>query len=332
MRSDVSLLVSSVNSERRTLNMAVSTKAVALPERVSFAHIPDIRPMPGLIQIQLDSFEWFKKEGLRELFEEISPIEDFTGKNLSLEFIVPPDPFGKPKYSEDECRDRDATYAAPLHVNARLTNKETGEIIEKEISMGDFPLMTKQGTFIINGTERVVVSQLVRSPGVYFTADEDATTGRKLFAAKLIPNRGAWLEFETSNKNLLTVKIDRKRKLPVTTLLRAIASLAKERTGVIDHASAALDLTTDQGILDAFRDVDTDPNIRYIQATLDGDPVKREDEALLELYKKLRPGDPATIDNARSLVKNLFFNARRYDLGSVGRYKLNRKLDLSTPQ
>lgn len=307
--------------------MVVSSKAVALPERVSFARIPDIRPMPGLIQIQLDSFEWFKKEGLHELFTEISPIEDFTGKNLSLEFIVPSEPFGKPKYNEDECRDRDTTYSAPLNVKARLINKETGEIIEKDIFMGDFPLMTKEGTFIINGAERVVVSQLVRSPGVYFTADEDATTGRKLFAAKLIPGRGAWLEFETSNKNLLTVKIDRKRKLPVTTLLRAIAGLSKDQFHVEN-----LDLSTDQGILDAFRDVDNDTNVRYIQATLDRDPVKREDEALLELYKKLRPGDPATVDNARSLVKNLFFNARRYDLGNVGRYKLNRKLDLAIPQ
>jgi DNA-directed RNA polymerase subunit beta len=283
--------------------------------------------MPGLIQIQLDSFEWFKKEGLRELFEEISPIEDFTGKNLSLEFIVPPEPFGKPKYSEDECRDRDATFSAPLNVKARLINKETGEIIEKDVFMGDFPLMTKDGTFIINGAERVVVSQLVRSPGVYFTVDEDVTTGKKMYAAKLIPGRGAWLEFETSNKNLLTVKIDRKRKIPVTTLLRAISSLAKDQWHAED-----VDLSTDQGILDAFANVDNDQTIRYIQATLDRDPVKREDEALLELYKKLRPGDPATLDNARSLVKNLFFNPRRYDLGSVGRYKLNRKLDLSTPQ
>src|SRR5215469_16959782 len=307
--------------------MAVSTRAIMSPERVSFARIPDIRPMPGLIQIQLDSFEWFKREGLRELFAEISPIEDFTGKNLSLEFIVPSNPFGKPKYSEDECRDRDATYAASLRVNVRLTNKGTGEIIEKEIFMGDFPLMTKQGTFIINGTERVVVSQLMRSPGVYFTADEDATTGRKLFVAKLIPNRGAWLEFETSNKNLLTVKIDRKRKLPVTTLLRALASLAKDQMRgqmVSLDTSGTYDLATDQGILDAFHDVDDDPNARYIQRTLDRDPVKREEEALLELYKKMRPGDPATLDNARSLVKSLFFNARRYDLGSVGRYKLNR--------
>src|SRR6266536_2556999 len=314
-------------SERRTLPMSVSSRAVALPERVSFARNQDIRPMPGLIQIQLDSFEWFRKEGLRELFDEISPIEDFTGKNLKLEFIVPPEPFGKPKYSEDECRDRDTTYSAPLTVKARLTYKETGEIIEKDIFMGDFPLMTTEGTFIINGAERVVVSQLVRSPGVYYTADEDATTGRKLYAAKLIPGRGAWLEFETSNKNLLTVKIDRKRKLPVTTLLRAIAGLAREQ-----WHSENLDLATDQGILDAFAGVDNDHNVRYIQSTLDRDPVKKEDEALLELYKKLRPGDPATLDNARSLVKNLFFNARRYDLGNVGRYKLNRKLDLSIPQ
>ncbi|HWS83256.1 MAG TPA: DNA-directed RNA polymerase subunit beta, partial [Ktedonobacteraceae bacterium] len=318
--------------ERRNIiinsfNRAVSTKAIAFPERVSFARIPDIRPMPGLIQIQLDSFEWFKKEGLRELFAEISPIEDFTGKNLSLEFIVPPDPFGKPKYTEDECRDRDATYAAPLNVKARLVSKETGEIIEKDVFMGDFPLMTEDGTFIINGAERVVVSQLVRSPGVYFTMDEDLSTGRKLFSAKLIPARGAWLEFETSNKNLLTVKIDRKRKIPVTTLLRAVGSLGKDQWHSLD-----VDLSTDQGILDAFAAVDNDATVRYIQATLERDPVKKEDEALLELYKKLRPGDPATLDNARSLVRNLFFNPRRYDLGSVGRYKLNRKLDLSVPQ
>jgi len=307
--------------------MAVSTKAIAFPERVSFARIPDIRTMPGLIQIQLDSFEWFKKEGLRELFAEISPIEDFTGKNLSLEFIVPPEPFGKPKYTEDECRDRDATYSAPLNVKARLVSKETGEIIEKDVFMGDFPLMTQDGTFIINGAERVVVSQLVRSPGVYFTVDEDVSTGRKLYSAKLIPARGAWLEFETSNKNLLTVKIDRKRKIPVTTLLRAVGSLGRDQWHSLD-----VDLSTDQGILDAFAAVDNNENVRYIQATLERDPVKKEDEALLELYKKLRPGDPATLDNARSLVRNLFFNPRRYDLGSVGRYKLNRKLDLSVPQ
>jgi DNA-directed RNA polymerase subunit beta len=306
--------------------MEVSTRDVALPERISFARMPDVVPMPGLIQVQLDSFEWFKKEGLREVFAEISPIEDFTGKSLSLEFIVSPEPFGVPKYSEEECRDKDLTYSAPLNVQVRLINKETGEIIEKEIYMGDFPLMTGEGTFIVNGTERVVVSQLVRSPGVYFTTDEDATSGRSLFMGKLIPNRGAWLEFETSNKNLLTVKIDRKRKLPVTTLLRAISGLARDHYHIED-----LDLATDQGLLAAFAGVDNDANIRYVQATLERDPVKREDEALLEVYKKLRPGDPATIDNARSLVKNLFFNGRRYDLGNVGRYKLNKKLDLSIP-
>ncbi len=307
--------------------MEVSTHDVALPERISFARMPDVVPMPGLIQVQLDSFAWFKKEGLHEVFAEISPIEDFTGKSLSLEFILPLEPFGVPKYDEDECRDHDATYSAPLNVQVRLINKETGEIIEKEIFMGDFPLMTSEGTFIVNGTERVVVSQLVRSPGVYFTTDEDASSGRSLFSGKLIPNRGAWLEFETSNKNLLTVKIDRKRKLPVTTLLRAVSGLARDHYHIED-----LDLSTDQGMLAAFAGVDNDATIRYIQATLERDPVKREDEALLEVYKKLRPGDPATIDNARSLVKNLFFNSRRYDLGSVGRYKLNKKLDLSIPQ
>ena len=307
--------------------MEVSTHDVALPERISFARMPDVVPMPGLIQVQLDSFAWFKKEGLHEVFAEISPIEDFTGKSLSLEFILPPEPFGVPKYDEDECRDHDATYSAPLNVQVRLINKETGEIIEKEIFMGDFPLMTSEGTFIVNGTERVVVSQLVRSPGVYFTTDEDASSGRSLFSGKLIPNRGAWLEFETSNKHLLTVKIDRKRKLPVTTLLRAVSGLARDHYHIED-----LDLSTDQGMLAAFAGVDSDATIRYIQATLERDPVKREDEALLEVYKKLRPGDPATIDNARSLVKNLFFNSRRYDLGSVGRYKLNKKLDLSIPQ
>src|SRR5579885_2844697 len=293
--------------------MALST-AVSLPERVSFARIPDIRAMPSLIQVQLDSFEWFKREGLRELFAEISPIEDFTNKNLKLEFIVPDEPFGEPKYTDDQCRERDATYAAPLYVKARLTYKETGEIQEKDIFMGDFPLMTKVGTFIINGAERVVVSQLVRSPGVYYTADEDPTTGRSLFAAKLIPNRGAWLEFETSNKNLLSVKIDRKRKIPITTLLRAVG------------------YGQDQEILDLFADVDNDPERRYISSTLERDPVKAPDEALLELYRKLRPGDPATLENARTLVNNLFFHPRRYDLGGVGRYKLNRKLDLAIPQ
>jgi DNA-directed RNA polymerase subunit beta len=315
--------------------MALST-AVSLPERVSFARIPDIRPMPSLIQVQIDSFEWFKREGLKELFAEISPIEDFTNKNLKLEFIIPDDPFGEPKYTEDQCRERDATYAAPLYVKARLTYKETGEIQEKDIFMGDFPLMTMEGTFIINGAERVVVSQLVRSPGVYFTAETEPNTGRQLFAAKLIPNRGAWLEFETSNKDILSVKIDRKRKIPITTLLRAMAAIGDRDRGKTEHTP---DLRTDEAILAAFADVDTGEHQtmsgehhNYIRTTLDKDPVKSPEEALLEVYRKLRPGDPATLENARTLVNNLFYHERRYDLGNVGRYKLNRKLDLAIPQ
>ena len=313
--------------------MALS-KAVSLPERVSFARIPDIRPMPSLIQVQLDSFEWFKREGLKDLFAEISPIEDFTGKNLKLEFLFDDDkePFESPKYTEDQCRERDATYAAPLYIKARLTYKETGEIQEKEVFMGDFPLMTKEGTFIINGAERVVVSQLVRSPGVYFTSDADPTTGRALFAAKLIPNRGAWLEFETSNRDILSVKIDRKRKIPITTLLRAMAAIGDRDPG---KTSSTPDMKTDEGILKAFEMTDDQGNTfvsRFVRTTLDKDAVKTPEDALLEVYRKLRPGDPATIDNARQLVNNLFYAPRRYDLGSVGRYKLNRKLDLAIPQ
>ena len=196
------------------------------PTRRSFARTRDVMPLPNLIQMQVDAFHWFQDEGLRELFEEVSPITDFAGK-MSLEFIVPEKPFGEPKYNEHECRERDMTYSAPLTVRAKLRKNVTaegeplGEIIEQEIFMGDFPLMTEQGTFVINGAERVVVSQLVRSPGVYYTSEVDAATGRDLYMAKLIPNRGAWLEFETSNKNVLTVKVDRKRKIPVTTLLRA---------------------------------------------------------------------------------------------------------------
>jgi DNA-directed RNA polymerase subunit beta len=308
--------------------MAVSTPA-SLPERVSFARIPDIREMPSLIQVQIDSFEWFKREGLKELFAEISPIEDFTGKNLKLEFIVPDDAFEEPKYTEDQCRERDATYAAPLYVTVRLTYKETGVIQEKRIFMGDFPLMTKEGTFIINGAERVVVSQLVRSPGVYFTSESDPSTGRPLFAAKLIPNRGAWLEFETSNKDLLSVKIDRKRKLPVTTLLRAMAAIGERDPGKTEHTP---DLRQDAAILAAFAEVDVGSDHHFIQSTLEKDSAKTPEEAVLEVYRKLRPGDPATRDNAQTLIYNLFYHPRRYDLGNVGRYKLNRKLDLTIPQ
>src|SRR4051812_13172279 len=279
--------------------------------RRNFGRIPAVMPMPNLIQIQIDSFDWFKNTGLRELFEEINPITDFTGKNMELEFKDYS--FGEPRYSVFECRQRDMTYAAPLRVRVQLRIKETGEIKESEIFMGDFPLMTENGTFVINGAERVVVSQLVRSPGVYFTAAEDPNTGRKLFGAKLIPNRGAWLEFETSNKDVLSVKVDRKRKIPVTILLRAIGYSSNEEVKAL------------------FSAIDNDPEHQYTQSTLDRDPTTNTNEGLVEVYKRLRPGDPPTIDNARNLVQSLFFNFRRYDLAKVGRYKLNRKLALDLP-
>jgi DNA-directed RNA polymerase subunit beta len=285
-------------------------------DRVRFRETREVLPPPNLIEIQLRSFEWFRGEGLRELFAEISPITDFTGKNLELELSVGEAPFGEPKYGQDECRDRDMTYAAPLYCEARLLNKQTQEIKESRIFMGDFPVMTEYGTFIINGAERVVVSQLVRSPGVYFTAEEDPVSGRYLFQAKLIPNRGAWLEFETSNKDMLTVKVDRKRKIPVTTLLRAIAP----------------EYGTDEALHALFRDVDDDPDHPFIESTIGAttrrDPAHSHQEGLLEIYRRLRPGDPATAENARTLVQGLFFNPRRYDLGRVGRYKLSKRLKI----
>ena len=211
-------------------------------ERKSYARIPDVLELPNLIQIQVDSFDWFIREGLRELFDEINPITDFTGNRMELRFLDYE--FRTPKYSEVECRTRDATFAAPLFVNVRLSIKETGEHMEQPIFMGDFPLMTTNGTFVINGAERVVVSQLVRSPGVYFTLEEDPTSGRRLAYAKLIPNRGAWLEFETSNRDVLSVKVDRRRKVPVTTLLRALGISSDETLlqikihGIPHHVSA----------------------------------------------------------------------------------------------
>ncbi|MCL4459814.1 MAG: DNA-directed RNA polymerase subunit beta [Chloroflexi bacterium] len=278
--------------------------------RRSFARISEVLPIPNLIRVQTDSYNWFIQEGLKELFAAISPIEDFTRKSLILEFRDYT--LGIPKYTERECRERGITYAAPLRVKAVLTLKETGEIKEQEIFMGDFPLMTQNGTFIINGAERVVVSQLVRSPGVYFTLEEDPTTGRSLCYAKLIPNRGAWLEFETSNKDVLSVKVDRKRKIPVTTILRAIG------------------YGTDEQLIELFKDVDTSGH-RYIQETIARDTTKSTNEALLEFYRRLRPGDPPNIENAKNLIDALFFNFRRYDLGKVGRYKINKRLGLAVP-
>jgi DNA-directed RNA polymerase subunit beta len=276
------------------------------PARYSYGRIPEMLTVGDLIQTQIQSFDWFKREGLKELFEEINPITDYTGKNYELRFLDYT--FGEPKFDKEECRARDMTYAAPLRINTRLTIKETGEIKETEVFMGDFAIMTEEGTFIVNGTERVVVSQLVRSPGIYFTSAEDRVSGRTLYAAKLIPNRGAWLEIETSNRDILTVKIDRKRKIPVTSLVRALGYESNDE------------------ILALFADVDVDPDHHYIASTLEKDPSTTINEALIELYKKIRPGDPPTVDNARSLLQSLFFNARRFDLGRVGRYKVNRKL------
>jgi DNA-directed RNA polymerase subunit beta len=281
------------------------------PRRENFSHIPEVLPLPNLIQTQTISFNWFVENGLRELLDEITPITDFTGKNLELHFRDYY--FEDAKFSEEECRTRDLTYAKPLKVEVDLVIKETDEVKHQTVFMGDFPWMTEQGTFIINGAERVVVSQLVRSPGVYYTSAEDPATGRPLHAAKVIPNRGAWLEFETSNKDLLSVKVDRKRKIPVTTLLRAV--------GFTDNAE----------IEALFRSVDDNPEHPFIALTLEKDPAQTQDEALIEVYKKLRPGDPPTVDNARALVTSLFFNFRRYDLGRVGRYKLNKALgDVAT--
>jgi DNA-directed RNA polymerase subunit beta len=288
--------------------LSLSTTAA----RKSYGKIADKLEVGNLIQTQLDSFEWFKREGLRELFNEINPITDYTGKNYELRFLDYE--FGEPKYDVEDCRERDMTFSAPLRINTRLhikTGENAGEIKEAEVFMGDFAMMTGEGTFIVNGTERVVTSQLVRSPGVYFTAAEDRTTGRLLYAAKLIPNRGAWLEVETSSKDVLTVKIDRKRKVPVTTLVRAIGYASND------------------DIRAFFADVDEDPEHQYIAATLEKDGSTSVEEALVELYRKIRPGDPPTVENARNLLNSLFFNARRFDLSKVGRFKLDKNLGIS---
>ncbi|WP_141263516.1 DNA-directed RNA polymerase subunit beta [Moorella sp. E308F] len=271
---------------------------VGTRERWTFAKIKETLGLPNLIEIQRNSYQWFIDEGLREILHDISPIQDFTG-NLVLEFVDYS--LGEPKYSQEECKERDMTYAAPLRVKVRLINRETGEVKEQEVFMGDFPLMTEKGTFIINGAERVIVSQLVRSPGAYYTESIDAS-GAKVYGATLIPNRGAWLEFETDNTESIYVRIDRTRKIPVTVLLRALG------------------YTTNARILELF-DYDT-----RIQNTLEKDNTDSEEEALVEIYKRLRPGEPPTVESARNLLESLFFDPKRYDLGNVGRYKLNKKL------
>jgi DNA-directed RNA polymerase subunit beta len=288
--------------------LPVADSSTPVPGRLSYARIAEKREIPNLIELQVRSFAWFVEKGLRELFDEISPIRDFTGKVMELQFLDYE--FGDPKYSELECRTRDLTYSRPLYVQVELLIKETGEIQRQRVYMGDYPWMTDLGTFIINGAERVVVSQLVRSPGVYYGKVEDPTSGRDLYTAKVIPNRGAWLEFETAARgDLLSVKVDRKRKIAATTLLRAVG------------------YEQDEEIQALFQPVDDNPEHPYVASTLDKDPTSTQAEALIEVYKKLRPGDPPTGDNARQLVESLFFNFRRYDLGRVGRYKFNKKLD-----
>jgi DNA-directed RNA polymerase subunit beta len=270
---------------------------------MSFSKLKEVGEMPNLIEVQLDSYQWFLKEGLQEVFEDINPITDYTG-NLNLDFVGYKLEEDQVKYSVEECKERDATYAAPLKVKVRLLNKETGEVKEQEVFMGDFPLMTEQGTFIINGAERVIVSQLVRSPGVYYDTSRDKT-GKELFSATVIPNRGAWLEYETDPNDIIYVRIDKTRKLPITILVRAMG------------------IGTDAEIIEFFSEDER------LKATIEKDNTKTREEALLEVYKRLRPGEPPTVDSAMSLIESLFFDAKRYDLSRVGRYKFNKKLAIN---
>ncbi len=284
-------------------------KRMLLVPRKSYTKLPQILAVPNLIEVQLESFRWFQEKGLKRLLEEVSPTKDFTGNRLELSFVNYE--FRAPRHSEQECLHRDLTYSAPLYVRARLLIKGTGEIKEQDLFFGNIPLMTAKGTFITTGAERVVVSQLLRSPGVYFTIEEDATSGRALCHAKLIPARGAWLEFETSNRNIISAKINGKRKIPITTLLRAIG------------------YDSDEQLLSLFSKEDSSPEHQFIRPTMERDPlVRNKAEALLDIYKRLRPGDPLTIENAEKLIKNLFFDPQRYDLGEVGRHKLNKRLGL----
>lgn len=271
-------------------------------QRMSYSKIDEVMDMPNLIEVQKNSYNWFLEEGLREVFYDVSPIQDYTG-NLILEF-TDYSLDGKPKYSVEECKERDVTYSAPLKVKIRLINKETNEVKEQEVFMGDFPLMTDQGTFIINGAERVIVSQLVRSPGVYYAETIDKS-GKKLHSATVIPNRGAWLEYETDSNDILWVRIDRTRKIPITVLLRALG------------------FGTDEQIENVLGEDER------IKATLQKDSTKTEEEGLIEVYKRLRPGEPPTVESSKSLIDVLFFDAKRYDLAKVGRYKFNKKLCLS---
>ena len=282
--------------------MKVKPVKLGKTERMSFSHIDEVISMPNLIEVQKNSYQWFLDEGLKEVFHDIGTIEDYTG-NLALSFVD----FRldkEPKYSIKECKERDVTYAAPLRVTARLLNKETGEVKDQEIFMGDFPLMTDAGTFVINGAERAIVSQLVRSPGVFY-GDAKDKVGNDLYSATMNPNRGAWLEYETDASNVFYVRIDKNRKLPVTVLCRALG------------------LSTDEDILNFFGDDER------ILATLEKDTTRNQNEGLLEVYRKLRPGEPPTVESATSQINTLFFDPHRYDLSRFGRYKMNKKLSLA---
>jgi len=293
-----------------SISLVPEKRSIDSEKRKSFARLPEVLEIPNLIKVQLDSFRWFQEEGLRELLQEVSPIHDFTGTRLELHFVGYE--FHQPPYSVDQCRQRDITYAAPLYVRARLIVREPrGEIPEQEIFFGDIPIMTEKGTFIIGGAERVVVNQLLRSPGIYFSLQQDSASGRELCTAKLIPEHGAWLEFETSNRDVIFVKVNGKRKIPVAILLRAIG------------------YDNDSELLELFRDVETSSEHTFIQSTMEREPsVSTREKALVDIYKRLRPGEPPTHENAQTLLNNLFFNPRRYDLGRVGRYKLNNRLGL----
>ena len=268
--------------------------------RMSYSKQKEVLEMPNLIEVQKDSYQWFLKEGLYEVFEDISPISDYSN-HFSLEFVDFKLCEDKKKYTIEACKERDATYSAPLNVKVRLHNKETGSIEESDIFMGDFPIMTETGTFVINGAERVIVSQLVRSPGIYYEIKHDKI-GKTLYFSTVIPNRGAWLEYETDSNDVFSVRVDRNRKVPVTVLLRALG------------------LGTNQQITDVFGE---EPKLT---ASFAKDPSENYQDGLLELYKKLRPGEPLSVDSAESLIRGMFFDPRRYDLAKVGRYKFNKKL------
>src|SRR5512133_1735005 len=307
--------------------------------RKSYARIPVNIKLPNLIEVQLDSFERLKREGLGDLFHEVSPIESYNkGMKLYFPSRSPESKqwglkywFGDPKHSIEECVERDLTYSSPLYVSVLLAGPDVPEPIKQDIFLGDFPEMTDKGTFIINGTERVVVSQLIRSPGVYFEAPTDRATGRLLSMAKLIPDRGAWMEFETRKSDYIILKFNRKRTVPITVFLRALAAVSDGiKDSPIKHG-------TDEEILSLFKDVDNNPERMFIASTIKQEPDwdltnhTIAEAALIEFFKKMRPGDPATLDNARQFLEEQLFDQRHYDLERVGRYKLNQKLDLNVP-